>query len=180
MQRSRSLRSCFRHQPFYCEENIWWLSSEAEIATDPAFVVFIANLKGHCPFFAQRAAAEGEAIFWDYHVILLDSLMQVWDLDTRLPLPCRLEDYLRRSFPPAGRLPADWEPRFRVQPSIRYRADFASDRSHMRIGKRWRKPIPPWPAIGQGMNLMDYADMRQPGPGTVFDLNGLREWAVLH
>lgn len=166
--------TCFKYQPFYCEENIWWLSLEPHFEQGPSFVVFVAGLEKHCPFFAQRAAGAGEAVFWDYHAILLDSRMQVWDLDARLPMPCRLDDYLRGSFPLAGQLPSGWEPLFRIQESAAFRADFASDRSHMRVGSRWRMPVPPWPAIGRGMNLPDYVDMRRPEPGIVLDLNGLR------
>jgi len=33
-------------------------------------------------------------VVWDYHVMLIDvGASQVWDLDTRMDIPCSLESY---------------------------------------------------------------------------------------
>jgi len=170
----------FRYQPFYCEENAWWLCAEPALAPSPgtarggAQVLFIVNRAGHCPFAGQRAGARGEIIWWDYHVVLLDAARRIWDLDTRLGLPLPAADWLTGSFPFIARLPAALAPRFRLVPCAEYRRDFASDRSHMRDSAgRWRHPPPPWPAIGRGMRLPRYLHPDAPEPGQLLDYQGL-------
>jgi hypothetical protein len=117
-------------------------------------------------------------MFWDYHVVLLDGRGRVWDLDTRLALPLAAGRWLRGSFLPPGYAPAHLEPRFRVVEAESFRAEFASDRRHMRAaGGGWRRPPPPWAPIGQGYNLPRYLDWRDPaGPGTILGLRQLRRW----
>ena len=88
------------YQPFYCEENIWQLAQRADLFAGPCEVVVIVGPRSAsgrneprvaCWF--QRAAAEGEPVLWDYHVVLAHQPVdggevEVWDLDTRLPCPC--------------------------------------------------------------------------------------------
>jgi hypothetical protein len=161
-------RDAFRYQPFYCEENAWWLCADPALGTGTRTVVFIANQTGLCPFAQQRAAVVGEIVWWDYHCVVLDGATRIWDLDTRLPLPLPARDWLDGTFPFARRLPAALQPRFRLVPAERYRRDFASDRSHMRRRDgRWQRPPPPWAPIGRGMNLPDYLDMAASTTGPV-------------
>lgn len=167
----------FRHQPFWCEENAWWLCGEPALGPGQRHVVFITSEAGRVPILEQRAAAPGRLIGWDYHVIVVDGQGRVWDLDTRLPLPVRGLTWLDRSFTLATRFPETYAPRFRCVPAGDYRRDFASDRSHMREGQgRWLKPPPPWPAIGRGMRLPAYLDPAAPEPGALRDLHSAQAW----
>jgi hypothetical protein len=160
----------FRYQPFYCDENAWWLCSEPAVGLDPRDVIFVLSRAGCCPVAAQRAVAPGALCWWDYHVVVLDGSRRVWDLDTRLGCPLPAADWLAGSFPQVERLPALYRPLFRVVPAARYRAEFASDRSHMRAADGgWLHPPPPWPIIGEGMRLYDYLSMGPEGPGELMD-----------
>lgn len=166
----------FRYQPFYCEENAWWLCNEPEVSAGNAHVAFITNHFGHCPVAAQRAVAPDQVICWDYHVVLLDAARRIWDLDTRLGLPLPAADWLVGSFPFIDHLPAYLSPTFRLIPCAAYRRDFASDRSHMREADgRWQHPPPPWPIIGNGMNLHRYRHPSAEEPGELLDWHALRE-----
>jgi hypothetical protein len=162
-----------RYQPFYCEENIWWLCAEPPAGTRMAYVVFVASLFGACPIAAQRTGVgEARVAWWDYHCIGLDADCSVWDLDSRLPQPVAAERWLALSFPQPSRLPESLRPRFRVLPSADYREHFASDRRHMRAPDgAWLRDPPPWPCIGDGFDLPRYRDVGDAaGPGRVMDL----------
>jgi hypothetical protein len=140
-------------------------------------VVFISNEAGACAMWHQRAAVRPSwPILWDYHVILLVAdPWEVWDLDTTLDFPVPAQLYLRKSF--RTDLPEEYLPRFRAVEAGAFLATFASDRSHMLFPDgRWRKPPPPWPAIGApgaASNLMRFVDMRDPFVGELLDLRGM-------
>lgn len=162
------------YQPFYCEENIWWLCAESLQRADLVQVVFVASASGACPVAEQRAAGDDGVAWWDYHCVGLDAASRIWDLDSRLPLPVAARDWLTRSFPQGSGLPEPLQPRFRVVPAGDYRAELASDRRHMRApGGDWLHPPPPWPCIGTGWNLDRYWNVIDAaGPGRLFDLDG--------
>jgi hypothetical protein len=164
-----------RYQPFYCEENAWWLCAEPALGPGERFVVFLLSRAGRCPLLHQRAAPPGRLIAWDYHVVVVDGQYRVWDLDSRLPLPTPGVDWLDRTFALAGQLPPIYAPRLRLIPASEYRAGFASDRSHMHAGAhRFQHPPPPWPPIGEGMTLHAYLDPEAPQPGQLLDLSEAR------
>ncbi|HYN76565.1 MAG TPA: hypothetical protein VES73_02080 [Lamprocystis sp. (in: g-proteobacteria)] len=166
-----------RYQPFYCEENAWWLCAEPRLGPAERQVVFLVSRAGRCPLLHQRAAPPGQLIAWDYHVVVVDGQGRVWDQDTRLPLPSRGCDWLARTFALASRLSAIYAPRLRVIPAGEFTASFASDRSHMRdCHGRWQRPPPPWPRIGEGMNLGLYLDPEAPSPGRLLSLSEARCW----
>jgi hypothetical protein len=159
--------------PFFCEENVWHLCSDRDAVEGPVEgrqVVFVSNARRRVAMRHQRAG-EGGTIAWDYHVVLL-AADRLWDLDTTLGFGIEPELWLAESF-----VPGRGEPRFRVIDAAAYGATFASDRSHM-IGRngRPRKPLPPWPPIGKGMNLMRFVDMEEPFLGEVTDGEGLRRY----
>jgi len=108
--------------------------------------------------------------------------IDVLDIDTLLPYPCPLQEYLERSFPHCfygnnGDDDADdtrrhW-PQFRVVPARSYLRHFSSDRMHMfdREKGRWRvQELPPYPCIltaGGESNLMSgYLDFSSSAPSS--------------
>jgi hypothetical protein len=168
-------RTSFRYQAFFCEENVYHLAGEPRFAARPRQVVFISNPTRSTAMWNQRAAgAPGVAMLWDYHVVLLVAEpWEVWDLDTFLGLPVPAADYLGGSF--HGRLPGHYQPYFRLVEAETFAVTFASDRSHMkRRDGQWKRPPPPWPAIGDGApNLMRFVDVTAPFVGEVLDLGTL-------
>lgn len=98
-------------------------------------------------------------VYWDYHVVATarrdaSSPWLVFDPDSMVPLGSRTLLYLDASFPGP-----DATRRFRLFSMERARAEFGSDRSHMRGDDgRWLAPPPPWrpinPAVGNLMRLV--------------------------
>ena len=154
-----------KYQPFYCEENVWHLADSMRGQT--AQVVFISNRDRACAMWKQRA---GDPIVWDYHVVLCCEGM-IYDRDSRLPFPVSVEEWIAGTFPVP--LPPMFAPKFRVIDADRFLEVFASDRSHMRTKEGWQRPPPPWPPIGEGMNLMRFVDMNEEFEGTLVGLEGL-------
>jgi hypothetical protein len=178
-------RSLFAYAARYCEENVWKLIDSGlatcRCASGTASALFISNVEQGVPLWHQRSAAQpGEPVLWDYHVVALieGPQPQIWDLDSDLPFPCPALEYLAETFPYAGALPPELEPCFRRVEGPAFRAAFASDRSHMRgEDGAWLAPPPPWPAIrtpGATMNLMEFVEMGEGGPGQIFTLGQLR------
>ncbi len=171
------VRDRFRHQPFYCEENAWWLCAEPALGPGRSDAVFLTAPAGCCPMLRQRAAPPGGWIAWDYHAVVVDGRGRVWDLDSRLPLPTPGLVWLEESFALASRLPPAYRPRFRVVPCARFRREFASDRSHMRNASGgWLRPPPPWPPIGRGHRLPRFLDGTRPAPGQLMPFAAFRDW----
>ena len=183
--------------PCFCEENVWRLAyrklhsaasaGNSQAASSKYFAVFISNPSKCVCFFHQLANPNPlTPVFWDYHVLLFEQQQQrqsanhttlVWDIDSYLPYPCPLADYLDNAFPA---LPTNQErddgglvaheleqiaPCFRVVPAETFLTHFSCDRSHMwdATKKKWRAPPPTYPAIlpngNQENNLMTYINM---------------------
>jgi len=165
-----------RYQPYYCEENIYHLCHDADLAGREPAALFIGGGANGCLMWHQRSApARGEPIVWDYHVVLLTrDPWQIWDLDTTLAMPVAAASYLLRSFRPHLAIPAELAPRFRLVGRAELADTFASDRSHMhRPGAGWTEPPPPWPPIGReglGNSLARYLDPDDPIAGERLDL----------
>jgi len=160
-----------RYWPFFCEENIWHLCSNRDAVDGPIEgrrVVFVSNARKQVAMRHQRAWGGGPVV-WDYHVVLL-AAGKLWDLDTTLWFGIPPEHWLEKSL-----VAAPPEPRFRVVDAAAYATSFASDRSHM-IGADGRplKPLPPWPPVGKGTNLMRFVNMVKPFLGELTDAAGLR------
>lgn len=174
-----TVRGQMRYQPYYCEENIWWLCAEPPPGASIAQVIFVGSASGACPIAEQRAGGADGLVWWDYHCIGLDHERRVWDLDSRLPLPVPASTWLDRSFPRAAELSTQRQPGFRVVSSADYLQGFRSDRRHMRSSDGgWLHPPPPWPCIGVDRsapvsNLAAFCDLvAAEGPGQLFDLEG--------
>ena len=161
------------YQAFYCEENIWRLACRTDVIVHAADVVFISNARGRVACWHQRAAPPNEPIGWDYHVVLAEQTPEgsrIWDLDSRIGLPCDARSWVGLTFQDPELVYPIYHPRFRVAPREVFVETFASDRSHMRIGDRYRKPPPPWAPPGTGSNLASWIDMDPArGPGEVLD-----------
>lgn len=177
-----------RYQPFYCEENVWWLCQHPRLAAGERLAVFIANAAGRCALWQQRLAQPGQLVVWDYHVVLFhrpqevddptsssDSARgwRVWDLDSRLPLPVPLDRYLAQTFRPLAAEGGHLAPRFRLVEAERLLAIFSTDRGHMRDGRGgWLHPPPPWSAPvapGQRANLARFIDPADTIAGQIYD-----------
>jgi len=164
------------YQPFWCEENIWQLTLDPTLGSGERHVVLISGITGHVACWQQRAAAVGEPVLWDYHVVLAvrQDGWTIWDLDTRLACPLAAMTWLDHTFPCLVGLPPVFSPRFLVVPAAGYRRDLFSDRQHMRTATGdWQHPPPPWPAPCTGsVTLADY--LRQTRNGlTMSELNAL-------
>lgn len=168
-------REAYNYAPFYCEENIWHLCQEAEFRAYDRSVVLISNPRSTCALWHQRARrAENEPVLWDYHVIMLFKKKgwKVFDLDTLLPTPTPVVEYLRGTFGELA-VPDEFRPLFRVIDADEFVKVFSSDRSHMKNPDgSWHVPPPPWPAIerNERSNLMDLIDMEKKNVGQVMDL----------
>ena len=174
-----------RYQAFYCEENVWHLCREPELAARERRVAFVSSPSGACALFAQRAAPEpGGPVLWAYHVVLFvrglapGAGWEAWDLDTTLGFPVPVEPWMDATFPADRAVPPSFRPRFRLVTPGELEQRFSSDRSHMRDDDgSWRAPPPPWPPIvvpGSPSTLMDFVDTTAPFVGEVTDLEGLR------
>lgn len=206
--------------PCYCEENVWRLayrrlngggSSEGENKDNRYYVVFVSNEERCCPMFSQLAQDDAdEPCFWDYHVLLISSSgpgvngtekCLVWDMDSHLPFPTEVSDYLASVFREEcfrREFRAQLAPRFRVIEAEDYLKYFFSDRKHMIDPKtgEWREPPPKYDCIlfnrppeegvtnGKQSNLDDYIDMTtdtddanegSSSMGIVYNLGGFRK-----
>ena len=166
-------RSAFRYAANYCEENVWHLCQCDLLAEWPKKICIVAAFSGFCEFHQQRAAAPGQSVWWDYHVVLFvrrgtPPQWEVWDLDSRCGFPVTATEYCRQTFPHAtlDRHRA-FAPRFKFCNAEAYVSGLASDRSHMRTADgRWLAPPPEWPPIGdQGqLNLSQWLDVSVASP----------------
>ena len=166
----------FRHQPFWCEENIWHLAGDPAIGLGERHVLILTGQDGEVACWAQRAAPDpGSPVLWDYHVVLAlhtaPGTWQIWDLDTHLGHPLPVSTWLTGTFRHQNQIPLSFRPRFALIPAADYRRDLYSDRSHMRTPTGgWQQPPPPWPAITSGTRtLTAYLDSATIDLGGIID-----------
>ncbi len=163
-----------RYQPFYCEENVYWLVQDERLVEGAPHAVFITSTAGRCWLMEQRASPPGVPTWWDYHVVAV-AHGQVWDLDSRLGMPVPAGVYVDATFPLH-------DPRlaFRVVPAAELLATFTTDRSHMRlVDGTYAQPPPAWSppaARGVEMNLQRFVDPRDDVCGRVLDKASFRRW----
>lgn len=185
--------------PYFCEENVWRLAyRKSAHANDDAtsiadwFVVFISNATKSVPMFQQRAAAENseQPCCWDYHVILVSAsstkhTVLVWDMDSRLPYPCLLTEYLEASFP--YEYSKQYTPAFRLVKAASFLKTFSSDRMHMFNAETntWNAPPPTYACIGVGADTsnnlnayLDFTPKQQPSDkyGQILSLIELEDY----
>ncbi|MFT7579416.1 MAG: hypothetical protein ACI9MR_001080 [Myxococcota bacterium] len=166
------------YQPYFCEENVWKRALSDLSSTGLA--VFVSNPQRQVALWSQRAGPEDGPIVWDYHVVYMSQDAAgtvIHDPDCRVGAVLPAETWLSASFPVPERTITQYRPWFRVVPRDLFVKAFASDRSHMRVGSgAWLKQPPPWPAPGEGMNLMRFVDMGAPFLGRVMTLDAFRAW----
>ena len=94
--------------PCYCEENVWRLAYrkwKQQADSKKYYAVFVSNPSKCVCFFHQKASGNPlKPVFWDYHVLLFeyDATTQttvVLDIDSYLPYPYPLSEYLDQAFP---------------------------------------------------------------------------------
>lgn len=150
----------------YCEENVWHILNflvSRGANSDNLFAVFISNARRCVPFQFQLSADTdaGGVCFWDYHVIGVmkgdrQSQPVVYDIDSTLPFPCSLEQYVREALVkpmPNGQTYAQLcayglAHMFRVVHHPELLRKFSTDRRHMRDDDgKYRAAPPPRPVI---------------------------------
>ena len=129
----------------YCEENV----ARRLQQKSAAFALMVCN-SSRTVLMGCQVAGQGASVVWDYHVVLLDgcadSAVLVYDLDSTLPYPTALADYLAASFP--RNAPTRLRPRFRLVEGCTFLSRFASDRRHMKAADgTWLAAPPIWPPI---------------------------------
>lgn len=121
---------------YFCEENAWLLCRKlvhCGLLPGDIQVLLFSNQQNSVLLQQQRAAATGQPMIWDYHVVVrvTGETDQVLDPDSRLPMPCATDRYLQQTFGRQARLPESLRTQVRVIPAASYLARFHSDRSHM-------------------------------------------------
>ncbi|GLJ16219.1 hypothetical protein SUGI_0271830 [Cryptomeria japonica] len=169
-------RSQFKYTSCYCEENVYMLCKSlcsAGVATSHGsdlFVVFISNENRQIPLWHQKPSEIEGLVIWDYHVICVqksrekDAQVLVWDLDTMLPFPVPLHQYITDAIRPSLPLYPNFRRLFRVIHGPIFLCSFASDRRHMKSSEgNWIAPPPPYNCItaedGTVHNLESFVSM---------------------
>lgn len=103
------------------------------------FVAFISNDHKQVPLWHQRASKRADGLtIWDYHVICIQrtgegqDIFQVWDLDSTLPFPSPLSQYITEAIQPSFQVYPEYQRFFRVVHGPLFFRNFASDRRHMK------------------------------------------------
>ena len=159
----------FTYTPLFCEENIWHLARKLHrlgLADTDLFVLFFSNAHRSIVLCRQRLARSAPCTVWDYHVVLQTRLGRdnwIFDFDSSLSFPCRLNDYFSQTFPDQHVLPRTCRTKIRRIPAAAYLLRFSSDRSHM-AGKIPASRFPDYAAIVPAaacspIPLSDYWDM---------------------
>ncbi|KAL5708310.1 protein N-terminal glutamine amidohydrolase [Ranunculus cassubicifolius] len=137
--------SDFIYTPCYCEENVYMLCKRlitigvSNKDESDLFVVFISNDHKQVPLWYQRAGKRADGLtIWDYHVICIQRVkegqvpFQVWDLDSTLPFPSSLAQYVSKAIQPSFHVYPEYQRFFRVVHAPIFLRNFASDRRHMK------------------------------------------------
>lgn len=125
---------------------------------------------------------------WDYHVLAVGRTLAhetwVFDLDSELPFPCPLRDWVHKALLPGHELCQSprLARRWRCVEASQFMDNFASDRSHMyketciegSAQIQWSSPPPPYKCIqtAEKNTLPRYLDMSDPLPTAPTAISG--------
>ena len=149
------------HQPYFCEENIWWLNQHPKLVGFERFAVFITNSNRSVALASQKAGGRDGVVIWDYHVILavLESEWVIYDLDTTAGIRQPMDAWFSNSIGLFKTLPSQFVAGYRAIRSDIFHSCFSSDRHHMKNPDgSWMQTPPSWPPIGHGHTLSDFVD----------------------
>uniref|UniRef100_A0A0L8I3D4 Protein N-terminal glutamine amidohydrolase n=1 Tax=Octopus bimaculoides TaxID=37653 RepID=A0A0L8I3D4_OCTBM len=140
------------------------------------------------PIWHQKIGKPNEPVVWDYHVIFLWRLegeSYVYDLDSSLPFPCKLEMYINEAIKSDDILQPQYHRFFRVIDAKIYLRHFASNRKHMLDSTgAWRQEPPPYPCIRTEQTDSNFQDFLSLDPnigyGTIFSLKSFIKKYALH
>lgn len=128
----------YPYTALFCEENIWQLCHaliSTGIPADELNILFLSNASKDIVIFNQQFTDPGQALSYDYHVILRyrpdNGEALVFDFDTRLPFPVDWNTYQQASFPNPVSLPPGLQMMIREVSADEFLRCFISDRSHM-------------------------------------------------
>lgn len=176
----------------YCEENVWKLCEKLishhyfNNQETTVYAAFISNSTKSVALWSQTSGDPNNngLIVWDYHVVTVVIGAQnsvVYDLDSTLPFPCSLQDYISQTFHPEFELKKRYKQYIRMVPAIHFLAKFSSNRSHMQKSDgSWLAPPPNYPCIlsshNPTSNIDKFWSMSQSNDssfGEVYSLQGL-------
>jgi len=163
---------------YYCEENIWHLCNNSEIENFEKNIVVISNVEKKCALFYQKINQHfpNIPVVWDYHVILLvfQNEWLVYDFDTILSFPVKLEEYLHKTFQNVENY--RYQPYFRIITKQDYLTKFSSDRSHMFINRKWTHTPPQWKKIINGSsNFTDIINFKNDFIGQTLNFTSFKK-----
>ncbi|THH08212.1 hypothetical protein EW145_g2854 [Phellinidium pouzarii] len=199
----------------WCEENVYLLAKtfiEDRTTCElwRVYAIFISNRSKSVALWQQKLRED--VVLWDYHVILAlrprhsgpaaGRRVWVYDMDSRLDVPCSLEDYISLTFPyaTAEAAGAGWtvsdayRSMFRIVDGEEYLQNFASDRTHMLALEpglpRYLSPPPQYGCLqgakakssGISNNLMSSfvcVDDTESGHGQVYSIEKVASWGTL-
>lgn len=148
----------FKYTANFCEENIWHLCRNPELANFSKRVFIVSNSNRNCQFRFQKSINGDEFVWWNYHVILFasneDSSL-IYDFDSTLPVPLSGKEYLEKTFLSNENWKESDLPGFKSIDANDYLNSFISDRSHMKDADgNWLSAPPKWPVIGKDGGIL--------------------------
>jgi protein N-terminal glutamine amidohydrolase len=171
----------FRYTANFCEENIWHLCQNPDLAAYTKTVLIMSNSSRNCPLWHQQSAKGEEPVRWDYHVVLLASSPDaclIYDFDSSLDLPIPLDTYLERTFQSDR---AEDQPFFKAIDSQDFIHLFNSDRSHMKDGEgNWKFSPPGWPLIQnkEALPLPELLDFSENSNHNIYALEEVKAMGI--
>jgi len=161
----------YTYTALFCEENIWLLAKSLQkegVRLEDLQILFLSNPSKQIVLFEQNSAPLGQAVVWDYHVILWfndSNKPLLYDFDSRLPFPCPARQYFHSSFPTVQTLPEKFHFYIRQIPANDYLEQFYSTREHM-LGLIPTEHFPEYAAIKNhpakvAISLAEYWDMEK-------------------
>ncbi|WP_158858557.1 protein N-terminal glutamine amidohydrolase [Lunatibacter salilacus] len=171
----------FKYTANFCEENIWHLCQNPELAAFTKTVLIISNRSRNCPLWHQKSAVGQDTVRWDYHVVMLASSPEaslIYDFDSTLDLPSPLGRYLELTFRSEYE---NEQPAFKAIDSNNFIHLFFSDRSHMKDPEgNWTFAPPSWPLIQntEKLPLPELLDFSENSNQNIYNLEEVKAMGI--